>query len=503
MIILRRYHMRKFAWIIVVIFLISILSVNVSAAEADTKVNSILSEATEYNGNYYLLIKGDYTWDQAKTYCEGLGGHLATVTSQGEDDICYQLWKNSGAKACWLGATDSGLEGIWKWITNESWNYSNWGGNEPNGGTGENVLNYYGDYSDGRWNDCAADEEFPFICEWEQKDIDYIRKTYGYVSSSGMIYNNAFYFNGNVYKVFQYDMSYEDAKSYCEQLGGHLATITSKDEDKAVFTYVSKIGNYDCVLGGSDAQTEGLWTWVTGESFSYANWNDGEPNDQNGEDFLQYSSTGKWNDIKWKSCFLCEWDNCCILSDGSVTEHSFGEAQTIKNATCTTKGQIKRICNGCGVEVTEDVAVIAHKYDDWKTTKEATCHNKGESTRSCKDCGKTETQQIGALTHQWGEWLVTKAATCHASGLNERCCTLCGDKEQQTIEQLTHDYSDYIVVSGNKLIPPIVREKTCNLCDDVQTYEDWSNVWITIVAGIAIVGVIIGLVNYVRAFKKR
>ena len=68
---------------------------------------------------------------------------------------------------------------------------------------------------------------------------------------------------------------------------------------------------------------------------------------------------------------------------------------------------------------------------------------------------------------------------------------------------MTHDYSDYIVVSGNKLIPPIVREKTCNLCDDVQTYEDWSNVWITIVAGIAIVGVIIGLVNYVRAFKKR
>ena len=108
-----------------------------------------------------------------------------------------------------------------------------------------------------------------------------------------------------------------------------------------------------------------------------------------------------------------------------------------------------------------------------------------------------------ALTHQWEEWLVTKAATCHASGLNERFCTLCGDKEQQTIEQLTHDYSDYVIVSGNKLIPPIVREKTCNLCDDVQTYEDWSNVWTTIVAGIAIVGVIIGLVNYVRAFKKR
>lgn len=498
--------MRKFAWIIVVIFLISILSVNVSAAEADTKVNSILSEATEYNGNYYLLIKGDYTWDQAKTYCEGLGGHLATVTSQGEDDICYQLWKNSGAKACWLGATDAELEGVWKWITHENWNYSNWGGNEPNGGTGENVLNYYGDYSDGRWNDSAADDEFPFICEWEQENIDYVRKTYGYVSSSGMIYNNSFYYNGHVYNIFNYEMTWDEAVAYCEKIGGHMAVISSADENKALFSYVTSRNSYKSVFGATDREHEGLWEWINGETMSYANWGDGEPNNSNGrEHYVHFLSTfnGQWNDTTWDNSFICEWDNCCILSDGRVTEHSFGEDQTIKNATCTTKGQIKRICNGCGVEVTEDVAVIAHKYDDWKITTEATCHNKGESTRSCKDCGKTETQQIGALTHQWGEWLVTKAATCHASGLNERFCTLCGDKEQQTIEQLTHDYSDYVIVSGNKLIPPIVREKTCNLCDDVQTYEDWSNVWITIVAGIAIVGVIIGLVNYVRAFKKR
>jgi len=495
--------MKKFSLVVVALLLISIFAVNVSAADSGTKVSSILDEATEYNGNYYLLIKGEYTWDQAKTYCEGLGGHLATITSQGEDDVCYQLWKNSATNACWLGATDSSLEGIWKWITNEPWNYSNWGGSEPNGGTGENVLNYYGDYSDGRWNDCAADDEFPFICEWESEDIDHIRKTYGYVSSSGMIYNNAFYFNGNVYKVFQYDMSYEDAKAYCEQLGGHLATITSKDEDKAVFTYISKIGNYDCVLGGSDAQTEGLWTWITGESFSYANWNDGEPNDQNGEDFLQYSNTGKWNDIKWKSCFLCEWDSCCILSDGTITEHTLGDPQIITPATCTTIGELKRVCSGCGVEIKEEISMEPHNFLDWETVIEVTCHNDGKQKRECNTCGFAEEQTLTTLTHEWGEWITSTPATCHASGLNERSCKLCGDKEQQTLEQLTHDYGEYIVVSGNKIIPPIVREKTCSLCNDVQTHKDWSNVWITILIGVALIGVIIGIINYIRAFKKR
>lgn len=488
--------MKKALLVVIVALMVLLLPLTVFSLDADTKLNSILSDATEYNGNYYLLIKGDYTWDQAKVYCEGLHGHLATITSQGEDNICYQLWKNSGAKACWLGATDSSLEGVWKWVTNEPWGYSNWGSVEPNGGTIENVLAYWRDYPDGEWNDSVANEEFPFICEWEREDIEYVRKTYGYVSSSGMIYNNAFYFDGNVYKVFQYDMSYEDAKAYCEQLGGHLATITSKDEDKAVFAYISKVGKFDCVLGGSDAQTEGLWLWVTGEGFSYANWNDGEPNNtKNKEDFLQYTTTGKWNDTTWNGCFLCEWDNCCI-------EHSLSEAQITKAATCTTIGELKGVCSKCGTELTEEIEMEPHTFLEWETTVEATCHHAGKQTRKCSVCGFTEERDVAILEHEWGEWTVSVQATCHASGLNEKTCVLCGDVEKQAIEQLTHNYGEYVVVSGNKLIPPIVKEKTCKLCNDVQTYKDWSSIWITILIGVALIGVVIGVVNYIKALKK-
>lgn len=107
------------------------------------------------------------------------------------------------------------------------------------------------------------------------------------------------------------------------------------------------------------------------------------------------------------------------------------------------------------------------------------------------------------LAHEWGQRTVYVPAICYASGVSERYCDKCGDKEQQTIEQLTHNYGEYIVVSGNRLIPPIFREKTYSLCNDVQTYKDWSNVGITVLIGVALIGVVAGLVNYIKAIKKR
>ena len=497
--------MKKVLLVIAVALMVLMLPISAVAADTDTKVNSVLAGATEYNGNYYLLIKGDYTWEQAKTYCEGLNGHLATITSPEEDDICYQMWKSSGVSACWLGASDTNLEGVWKWITNEPWNYSNWGDNEPNGGTGENVLNYYGSYTKGRWNDSSAEDEFSFICEWEKENVDSVNKHYGFVNSSSMIYNNSFYYNGHVYNIFNYEMTWDEAVAYCEKLGGHMAIISSADENKALFSYVTSRNSYKSVFGATDREHEGLWEWTNGETMSYANWGEGEPNNSNGrEHYVHFLSTfnGQWNDTTWDNSFICEWDNCCILEDGTVTEHSWGGPQILNEPTCTSKGRQKRTCSGCGVEVSEDIEIVPHSLSEWKIATEATCHSIGEKTRQCENCSFIERQSIDMLVHEWSEWLVVTPATCHATGTSEKTCKLCNDKEQQPIDQLIHNYGEYGVVSGNKLIPPIVKEKTCTLCGDVQTYKDWSNVWITIIAVIVLLGVCVGVFNYIRGIRK-
>lgn len=157
-----------------------------------------------------------------------------------------------------------------------------------------------------------------------------------------------FIFNGHQYLRIDQGMTWLEAKAYCERLGGHLVTITSKEEQAAVEPLIEKGTQNQYWLGAQrvDHNDVNSWKWVTDEPWSYTNWSYCEPtNHKNSEFYLQMyrlnnphlsdqNPLGKWNDITVdnyvsgetdffitdKVGILCEWDNVERLFNISVEE---------------------------------------------------------------------------------------------------------------------------------------------------------------------------------------
>jgi len=115
--------------------------------------------------------------------------------------------------------------------------------------------------------------------------------------------------NDHYYARIAQALTWEQARVAAQQLGGHLATITSAAENAFITPLVIDGSNNVSHLGGYRVQNG--WAWVTGEPWGYSNWYPGEPNNNSGdENFLAtWVSPGTWNDIfpSYLAHFVVEW----------------------------------------------------------------------------------------------------------------------------------------------------------------------------------------------------
>ena len=136
--------------------------------------------------------------------------------------------------------------------------------------------------------------------------------------ASADIPNGAVEYKGHYYYVYSNKCStWEQAKRYCESLGGHLAIIDDSEENTHVYQIMRQLGHGSAYFGLSDAEREGDWRWVDGRKISWSNWNPGEPNNIAGREhyamFWAGSAPYKWNDGTFgpnpaDTTFICEWD---------------------------------------------------------------------------------------------------------------------------------------------------------------------------------------------------
>ncbi len=234
----------------------------------------------------YELVQKNATWTEAKADAAARGGHLATITSPAEwNNILKQLGDTLTGKSVWLGASDAQTEGSWQWVTGEKWGYSRWATGQPNNvGKAQHYLQLM--------NTTGA------ACLWDDQSL--VRMPYYLLERPAAA--PATQVPDHTYILIQKNATWTEAKADAEARGGYLATITSAGEWSNIEKQLgNSLLNKGIWLGGSDAQTEGNWKWLTGEAWSYARWGAGQPNNIDGvQDYLQlWSVSGtayQWDD---------------------------------------------------------------------------------------------------------------------------------------------------------------------------------------------------------------
>ena len=181
--------------------------------------------------------------------------------------------------------------------------------------------------------------------------------------TSADIPHDAVNYNGHFYKAFDESMTWTEAKAYCENLGGHLVTILSKDENDFVSTLIENKAKNLYWLGAYEKNGENDWQWVTEEKWTYSNWGAGEPDNAGIESYVEMyriprdgNGLGEWNDMKnngdndfyavSNTGFICEWDsaNNQIPADATTFNgHSYkvfdeGMTWTEAKAYCESLG---------------------------------------------------------------------------------------------------------------------------------------------------------------------
>jgi len=141
------------------------------------------------------------------------------------------------------------------------------------GGNGADVADDDGDPLDGHFRATIAAEG------------DY----YALVESRGWSHN------GHLYLATDTSMTWTEAETHAQSLGGHLVTVNDQAENDWLQQTFDWTGDF--WIGLTDEATEGTWQWSSSEPAAYTNWADGEPNDEpHDHAYLQSSSGGEWCD---------------------------------------------------------------------------------------------------------------------------------------------------------------------------------------------------------------
>lgn len=368
-------------------------------------ITIVPSDAVEYNGHYYMIYDDlndfdDPSFSLAKKLCRKRGGHLAVLTDAEECGFLQEYLNKTDYAQAFFGLQLK--DGEWLWADDTPYVFENWADGEPDGDGEEPHGMLLNSRNDGKWSDGRFGESsMVYICEWDKGehisgfDMEYAKK---------FVPENTVEHNGSRYRVFNSALERNEAANFCRDMGGHLVSITSEEENEFVKELIASEGKRAMYwIGAYYVKKKDSWRWLSNEAFDYTAWSGGDPKYYTYDveyaainaaldkydvgDWAAETAIGKTDMIDeyyTNFGFICEWEIIC----GDNFYHGQYERLVETEPTCTSGGLVKFMCTECGEEISNaSLSRLAHNYIRrpvlWKL------YIPGIETEACTICGDT------------------------------------------------------------------------------------------------------------------
>uniref|UniRef100_A0A914QYU7 C-type lectin domain-containing protein n=1 Tax=Panagrolaimus davidi TaxID=227884 RepID=A0A914QYU7_9BILA len=115
-----------------------------------------------YTGYCYKVYHNQLNWNGAEQVCTVVGGHIASIHSNTENDFLGNL--QFEGRGIWLGFyLNLTYPFEWIWSDGTPVDYTNWSIGQPDGRGGTGCTEFYGHYA---WNDIPCDHIYNnFVCK--------------------------------------------------------------------------------------------------------------------------------------------------------------------------------------------------------------------------------------------------------------------------------------------------------------------------------------------------
>jgi hypothetical protein len=390
------------------------------------------------NGHWYRadVSPSPLSWETARSTAISAGGHLATLTSHGENAFVFALvsnrpecWTPNSLGGPWLGGFQpnplaTASDG-WAWVSGEPWSYTNWATNEPNDGGGlypESELHFLGN---GRWNDytSAGTQIYSLVIEWSTDCngdgiVDYGQCRDGSlpdydgdnvpdccqrgapctVGNYPVQWRAEDGGNGHWYQAIPSGLiSWGSARVAAEARGANLATATSAAENLIMFRVSAFPHLWDANflgpwIGGFQpagvSEPSGGWSWITGEAWTFSKWGPGQPD--NGGSGICFPENGLH-----------------FLSPGHVGPESFWNDGSMVNSCVAVIGYVQEWSTDCdGNGIVDYGEILEGTLGDTNSNGIPDCCDAGVSCDPCpgdlNDSNTVDAEDLAAILFAWG-----------------------------------------------------------------------------------------------------